>query len=76
MSVRSRILAARDQALRRGLTPTRLLLPLADETALEIELAAESYHLAQAIRQHGLRKTMPRIYELQIVWSSARFAVE
>ena len=82
MSVRSKILAAQHDAAQhdaaragRPPPPTKVFLTMADETALEIELAATSYAPAHEIRQHGRRKALPRIYELDIVWGGARFGV-
>ena len=55
--------------------PTTVRLTWADETALEVELSAESVEMAREIRHHGLRKALPMLYGMQIAWDSDAFTV-
>ena len=75
MDTLERIRSAADNARRRGEHPTRVYLTVDDGRKLQFELENGNPRLGPRIEKDGIRKAVPKVAGLEIVWRSPEFKV-
>jgi hypothetical protein len=76
MKVVERIKAAVDEHRRRGEHPRKVFLTLDDGRKLQVELIEEGGRVARRIEKDGIRKAVPKIDGVEVVWRSPEFKVD
>jgi hypothetical protein len=75
MKVTERIKAAVDDARRKGEHPRKVFLTVDDGRRLQFELIEEGGRLGQKIMRDGVRKAVPKIDGVEVVWRSPEFGI-
>ena len=75
MRVTERIKAAVEDARRHGEHPSKVHLTVDDGRKLQFELIEEGGRLGQKIMRDGVRKAVPKIDGVEVVWRSPEFGI-
>ena len=65
-----------DDARRHGEHPTRVHLTIDDGRKLQFELIEQGGRLGEKIMRDGVRKAVPKIDGVEVVWRSPEFHVD
>ena len=75
MNTMERIKSAAEEARHRGEHPTKVFLTVDDGRRLQFELIEEGGRLGQKIMRDGVRKAVPKIDGVEVVWRSPEFGI-
>jgi len=75
MNTVDRIKAAAEEARHRGEHPTRVYLTVDDGRKLQFELETQDRKLGHRILKEGIRKAVPKVAGLEVVWRSPEFKI-
>jgi hypothetical protein len=76
METVNRIMAAAEDARRRGEHPRRVHLTVDDGRKLQFELMTEDPRLGHRIEKQGVRNAVKKVAGLEVVWRSPEFRVD
>ena len=76
MKVVEKIHSAVEEARRRGEHPRHVHLTVDDGRKLQVELIEEGGRVARKVEKDGIRKAVPKIDGVEVVWRSPEFKVD